>query len=83
MPLARRTKESGLLNYSAALQERHEAATSADARKEKGQVFTPGEVCRFMANRFTRIADRFRLLDPGAGVGSLSAAVCDSVMTIG
>lgn len=83
MQLARRTKESGLLSYSAALQERHEAATSVDARKDKGQVFTPPGVCRFMATRLTRIPDRFRILDPGAGIGSLTAAVCERLMTIG
>jgi adenine-specific DNA-methyltransferase len=82
MHLARRSTESGLLDYSAALQERHEAATSADARKEKGQVFTPPAVCRFMASRFTRIPESFRVLDPGAGIGSLSAAICERVMTL-
>jgi len=82
MQLAKRSKEAGPLDYSAALQERHEAATSADARKEKGQVFTPGGVCRFMASRFTRIPERFRVLDPGAGIGSLSAAICERVMTL-
>src|SRR6202035_936391 len=83
MQLARRSEELGLLDFSAALQERHEAATSVDARKDKGQVFTPTGVCRFMAGRLTRIPDRFRVLDPGAGVGSLSAAVCDRLMTVG
>jgi adenine-specific DNA-methyltransferase len=83
MQLARRSKELGLLDYSAALQERHEAATSVDARKDKGQVFTPQGVCRFMATRLTRIPDRFRILDPGAGTGSLTAAVCERLMTIG
>jgi len=82
MQLARRSKQIGLLDYSAALQERHEAATSAEARKEKGQVFTPAGVCRFMASRFMRIPERFRVLDPGAGIGSLSAAVCERVMTL-
>ena len=83
MQLARRSKEIGLLDYSAALQERHEATTSVDARKDKGQVFTPLGVCRFMATRLTRIPDQFRMLDPGAGVGSLSAAVCERLMTSG
>src|SRR5271154_1935891 len=83
MHLPRRSNELGLLDYSAALQERHEAATSADARKEKGQVFTPPGVCRFMSSRFTQIPDRFRMLDPGAGIGSLSAAGCERVMTLG
>jgi adenine-specific DNA-methyltransferase len=31
----------------------------------------------------TRIPDQFRMLDPGAGVGSLSAAVCERLMTSG
>jgi adenine-specific DNA-methyltransferase len=83
MQPARRSNAIGLLDYSAALQDRHEAATSVDDRKAKGQVFTPPGVCRFMASRLTQIPDRFRLLDPGAGVGSLSAAVCDNLMTIG
>jgi len=82
MQLARVSKQLGLLDYSAALQERHEVATSADTRKERGQVFTPASVCRFMAGLFTRIPDRFRLLDPGAGVGSLAAAVCEEVLPL-
>ena len=35
-----------------------------------------------MAGLFTRIPDRFRLLDAGAGVGSLATAVCDRVLTL-
>ena len=36
-------------------------------RKEKGQVFTPPGIARFMAGLFTRFPERFRLLDPGRG----------------
>jgi adenine-specific DNA-methyltransferase len=44
-------------------------------RSELGQVFTPSEVAAFMADMLT-VTDRpARLLDPGAGVGSLTAAV--------
>jgi adenine-specific DNA-methyltransferase len=82
MQIARATKPLSLLDSSAALQERHEGATSADIRKERGQVFTPPSVCRFMASLFTRIPDRFRLLDAGAGVGSLAAAVCERILTL-
>jgi len=35
-----------------------------------------------MAGLFTRIPDHFRLLDPGAGVGSLAAAVCEQVLPL-
>ncbi len=83
MQLATGSKQPALLDHSAALQDQHEAATPADERKDKGQVFTPPGVCRFMASRFARVPAHFRLLDPGAGVGSLSAAVCERVMAIG
>lgn len=82
MQLARQSTGPGLLSYVGLLQQRHEAATSADARKEKGQVFTPPSVCGFMAELFTRIPDHFRLLDAGAGVGSLTAAVCERALTL-
>ncbi len=51
-------------------------------RKERGQVFTPPGVSRLMAGLFTRIPDHFRLLDPGAGVGPLAAAVCEQVLSL-
>jgi adenine-specific DNA-methyltransferase len=82
MQVAKRTREMGLLDYAASLQRHHEAATTADARKEKGQVFTPPGVCRFMASRFTRIPESWRVLDPGAGAGALSAALCERVMML-
>ncbi len=80
--VAKLSRPPVLLDCSAALQQRHEGTTSADARKERGQVFTPPTVCGFMAGLFTQIPDRFRLLDAGAGVGSLAAAVCERVRTL-
>jgi adenine-specific DNA-methyltransferase len=54
-----------------------------DDRKKKGQFFTPPEVCAFMASLFPeKPSATFRLLDPGAGVGSLTAAVCDRFLNI-
>ena len=82
MQLARKLRNLDLLDYAVALQERHEEGTPADARKEKGQVFTPPSVCRFMASLVTRVPDRFRLLDPGAGVGSLASAVCERMLAL-
>ncbi|MBX3173325.1 MAG: Eco57I restriction-modification methylase domain-containing protein [Gemmatimonadaceae bacterium] len=43
-------------------------------RGAKGQYFTPAQTARFMASQFTPRGGRIRLLDAGAGVGSLSAA---------
>jgi adenine-specific DNA-methyltransferase len=81
MQLAK-TLGSTLSDYAVALQRRHEEATSVGSRKERGQVFTPPGVCRFMAGLFTRIPERFRLLDAGAGVGSLSSAVCERLLNL-
>jgi adenine-specific DNA-methyltransferase len=61
-------------------QREYEAMSSPEERKRKGQFFTPPEICRFMAGLITVPSKQnFRLLDPGAGVGSLSAAVCERI----
>lgn len=44
-------------------------------RAEKGQFFTPQSIARFMAGMFTRRPQILNILDAGAGVGSLSAAL--------
>jgi adenine-specific DNA-methyltransferase len=43
-------------------------------RAAMGQFFTPAPIARFMAELSETNAGEVRLLDPGAGVGSLSAA---------
>ena len=74
------SQRTNLLDYSAKLQGQYEARISQEKRKRKGQFFTPPEVCRFMAGLFSsQFPKTFRLLDPGAGVGALSAAVCERV----
>lgn len=60
----------------------HEDATSAEERKGRGQVFTPPEICAFMASLVERLPSRIRILDPGAGTGSLSAALCDRIAAL-
>lgn len=49
-------------------------------RKSKGQFFTPPAIARFMAAQIGEIPDRFRLLDPGAGTGALTLAVCQRLL---
>lgn len=39
-----------------------------------GQFMTPASICLYMASLFKRTAGDIKLLDPGCGVGSLSAA---------
>ena len=44
-----------------------------------GQYMTPAPVGRFMASLFENMSDDRRVLDPGAGVGSLTAALVERI----
>lgn len=68
------------LELASQLEQQYVGCTSASYRKSKGQFFTPGTVCRFMASLFASFPKELKVLDPGAGVGSLSAAVCGRVL---
>ena len=43
-------------------------------RQSLGQFMTPAPISRFMASLFTDLSEAVSLLDPGAGVGSLTSA---------
>lgn len=49
-------------------------ALDPEQRSEMGQYFTPHSIARFMASLFGRSLQDIRLLDAGAGVGTLTAA---------
>ncbi|MGB8992660.1 MAG: N-6 DNA methylase [Desulfobaccales bacterium] len=51
--------------------------SSQKERKAHGQFFTPAPVARFMANFAEYQKDTLKVLDPGAGVGILSCAICE------
>ncbi len=73
-------RSNGAMDEIQAVASQYAAATSPEERKKKGQFFTPPEVSRFMAGMLAETFPKeFRLLDPGAGVGSLTAAVCERV----
>lgn len=46
-------------------------------RSNLGQYMTPAPIARFMASLFTNLSGDLRILDPGAGVGSLTSAVVE------
>ncbi|ROR06230.1 BsuBI/PstI family type II restriction endonuclease [Erwinia sp. JUb26] len=48
-----------------------------------GQFMTPAPICLFMASLFDNIKSDVKLLDPGCGVGSLSAAFVDRALSLG
>lgn len=58
---------------------RLDAAHKLDPRRRSdlGQYMTPAPIARFMASLFADVSDDIRLLDPGAGVGSLTAAAVE------
>lgn len=68
-----------LVDYAAALQAEFFASTSPESRRAHGQVFTPQAVSTFMAGLLRPIPTSLRILDPGAGAGALTAAVCDEI----
>ncbi|WP_414753814.1 BsuBI/PstI family type II restriction endonuclease [Anabaena sp. CCY 9910] len=49
-------------------------------RSELGQFFTPAPVARFMAKQFSNLSGNISLLDPGAGVGVLTAAFVERIL---
>lgn len=52
--------------------------SSSKERKARGQFFTPAAVAKFMANFAEYRKETLRVLEPGAGVGILSCAVCEA-----
>jgi len=62
-------------------QRRFDAATPPAERKRRGHFGTAPSVADFMAGMFPDIPPgTVRVLDPGAGVGTLSAALCQRVL---
>jgi adenine-specific DNA-methyltransferase len=51
--------------------------TPDEHKAHLGQYMTPGNIGRFMASMFERTSGPCRLIDPGAGIGSLTAAFLD------
>ncbi len=60
---------------------RADAAIKLDPRRRSdlGQFMTPTPIARFMASLFEDVSADIHLLDPGAGVGSLTAAFVERI----
>lgn len=55
--------------------------TSTQRKSELGQFMTPSEIASFMSSMFSSVAGRdVRLLDAGAGIGSLTAAFVERAL---
>jgi adenine-specific DNA-methyltransferase len=53
------------------------SATPDEHKSQMGQYMTPAPIGHFMAGLFSRTSGRCRLIDAGAGIGSLTAAFLD------
>lgn len=65
------------VNYADRIGRFYADATSSEHRKGLGQYLTPPEVADFMASLRTVDKRRIRVLDPGAGAGILTCALCE------
>lgn len=62
-------------------QRRFDATTLPRTRRERGHFGTAPAIADFMAQMFTEVPQGpVHILDPGAGVGTLSAAICQRVL---
>ena len=59
----------------------HANETPPAVKQELGQYFTPGHIADFMASLFPNASGDIRILDPGAGIGSLSCALAERIAT--
>lgn len=81
----RQDRERGagsLLEYAESLAAEHVQTADFEQRKVRGQFFTPKEVARFMASLFHVKGKSISVLDPGAGIGILTAAFCERLLNL-
>lgn len=72
-----------LLEFAASQQRQYDSNSCPADRKENGHFGTPPEIAEFMAGMFPKLpAETIRILDPGAGVGTLSAALCERIAAL-
>lgn len=75
-----KVKQEELAQYAESLSDQYARNYDANVRKLKGQFFTPKQVSKYMASLFEIHHDSIRLLDPGAGIGILTAAFCERLL---
>jgi len=77
---ADKLKEESLVDYADRLGELYTKEHDLSYRKIKGQYFTPKQVSIFMASLFIIKKDKISILDPGGGIGILTAAICERLL---
>lgn len=74
---------AGPLTWAEQRRVAHAEGLNGENRAELGQYFTPAPIARLLAGMFEPPEGRVRVLDPGAGVGSLSAALVERAASEG
>jgi adenine-specific DNA-methyltransferase len=79
---SKQAMNESLTEFVNAKQQLFYSATSLVERKQRGHFGTPSEIARFMAEMFSeKCSQTLRILDPGAGVGMLSVALCQRILS--
>jgi adenine-specific DNA-methyltransferase len=80
MKIPERKANEGLVEYADRLSALYSDVLRPEDIKPEGQFFTPKQVSIFMAELFDINRDKITLLDPGTGIGILSAAFCEKLL---
>jgi len=59
---------------------RYLKSLNGESRKFNGQFFTPSSIAKYMAQMVNNCSEIVKILDPGAGTGILSAALCEEII---
>src|SRR5687767_11973763 len=71
---------SNLPEFAASVQSEVASGSERSARSALGQFFTPAEVARLLASLSKGSGGHLRILDAGAGVGTLTASLVACVI---
>ena len=58
----------------------HAVETSVNHKESLGQYFTPYPIAKFMSSLFPATDKKIKLLDPGAGIGTLSCSFMERIV---
>lgn len=67
--------------YANRLGQHYAIVATNEHKKDNGQFFTPSEIAHFMASFTTISKEKIKILDPGCGVGILSTAVIEKIIS--
>ncbi|MBP7050604.1 MAG: Eco57I restriction-modification methylase domain-containing protein [Phycisphaerae bacterium] len=73
--------QADALSHIEKTQQAFSKATSRAVRSAIGQFLTPAPIARFMASLFEKDVATARILDPGAGTGTLFAALTEHLLS--